>query len=65
VFEEELDGFLGEGHGAADVGGQGVHECFMSLFEEGFDVCVFDTVDCDFELQTLEGVVGSDVFERS
>lgn len=42
---EELDGLLGEGEGAADVGGEGLHEVGMGFFQEGLFGGVFDGVD--------------------
>lgn len=61
VGEEALDGFLGEGHSAADVLVEGGGELLVGLFEKGLFGGMFDVVDCHIELQIFEVGVGADV----
>ena len=57
VVEEAGEGELGEGEGAADVGGQAGHEAVVRLLHERLLGRVFDVVDGQLELEVAEGWV--------
>lgn len=60
VLEEEFEGFLGEGHGAADVGFEAVGEVLVGFLHEGLFGGMLDAVDGDGEFEVLEGGVRAD-----